>query len=256
MSASEQPTQVIVDYFFITCQYAFDGYSAGGKRGFMNATAQLSRRTGEHRFELTGGALALDFANTLDDRHRDLHRDHLPDFGALVSWSRQAGAMNNGQAAFLVRAASRRAAAARAALRRGHVLREAIYRIFSAEAHGRAVPPADLALLNAEVANFYRRLRIKPMAPAKQTGRIARTGRAFAWDWDEECAALERMLWPVVRSAAELLTSEDIARVRECAADTCGWLFLDRSKNRTRRWCDMKVCGNRAKAREFYKRSL
>jgi predicted RNA-binding Zn ribbon-like protein len=63
------------------------------------------------------------------------------------------------------------------------------------------------------------------------------------------------MLWPVVRSAAELLTSDELGRVRECAADNCAWLFLDRSKNRSRRWCDMAVCGNRDKVRRFRQRS-
>lgn len=62
------------------------------------------------------------------------------------------------------------------------------------------------------------------------------------------------MLWPVARSAAELLTSPDAQRVRECALRSCSWLFVDRSRNRRRRWCDMKTCGNRAKARRHYRR--
>jgi predicted RNA-binding Zn ribbon-like protein len=62
------------------------------------------------------------------------------------------------------------------------------------------------------------------------------------------------MLAPVVRAAADLATSAELSRIRECGSDTCFWLFLDRSKNGTRRWCDMKVCGNRAKARRHYQR--
>src|SRR5690606_34555848 len=73
----------------------------------------------------------------------------------------------------------------------------------------------------------------------------------FGWP---ESNALDQVLWPVAVSAAELLTSADRERVKECAADTCNWLFLDMSRNRSRRWCDMKECGNRAKARRFYKR--
>ncbi|MCL6613391.1 MAG: CGNR zinc finger domain-containing protein [Firmicutes bacterium] len=76
----------------------------------------------------------------------------------------------------------------------------------------------------------------------------------FAWKWGGEGKALDRMLWPVVRSAAELLISGDRERVRECAAEGCGWLFLDASRNTRRKWCAMTSCGNRAKARRYYER--
>ena len=72
----------------------------------------------------------------------------------------------------------------------------------------------------------------------------------FRWSWAEE-EALDCMLWPVVRSAAELLNSDLLSRVRVCPADDCAWLFLDQSRNRSRRWCDMSTCGNRSKARRF-----
>jgi predicted RNA-binding Zn ribbon-like protein len=62
-------------------------------------------------------------------------------------------------------------------------------------------------------------------------------------------------LWPIVLAAAELLTSAGRARVRECAAHGCGWLFLDTSRSQRRRWCTMASCGNRAKARRFYERT-
>jgi predicted RNA-binding Zn ribbon-like protein len=81
----------------------------------------------------------------------------------------------------------------------------------------------------------------------------AKTG--FTWTWHNEPGALDVMLWPVVQSAGELLTSAQIVQVRECAGDTCSWLFLDTSKNHSRRWCDMKDCGNRAKAKRHYARS-
>jgi predicted RNA-binding Zn ribbon-like protein len=64
------------------------------------------------------------------------------------------------------------------------------------------------------------------------------------------------MLWPIASSAADLLTSERLKKVRLCEAKTCTWLFLDESRNHSRRWCDMKVCGNREKARRHYQREL
>jgi predicted RNA-binding Zn ribbon-like protein len=81
------------------------------------------------------------------------------------------------------------------------------------------------------------------------------TQPGFAWTWpDEEELDLARLLWPVARSAAELLTSPDRQLVRECLGDNCGWLFLDTSKNHRRTWCSMQGCGNRAKARRHYAR--
>ena len=200
-------------------------------------------RPGEFTFEITGGALCLDFANTIDNRPRDVPREFLHSFADLVAWSRQAGALTANQAAHHFRVGAQRPAAARATLRRVLELREALFRIFSAAAAaGRPALPADLVLFNAAAAHAFRNLR------------IGRRRRGFAWEWEDDPAALDRMLWPVLRSAAELLTSGDLDRVRECSADTCGWLFVDRSKNRSRRWCNMKVCGNRAKVREFYRR--
>ena len=125
-------------------------------------------------------------------------------------------------------------------LRRARTLRESIFRIFAAVAARRHSSPADLAVLNAELPRALGSLR------------ILAAGAGFSW-----AAAVpgpERLLAAVARSAADLLTSRDAGAVRECAAPGCRWLFLDRSRNRSRRWCDMKVCGNRAKARRHYRR--
>jgi predicted RNA-binding Zn ribbon-like protein len=208
----------------------------------MEPATILAPRPGEFAFELTGGALCLNFANTLDNRGHERPRELLDAFPQFVAWSRQAGALAGGQAAPLLRRAARRPAAAQATLRRATALREAIYRIFSACVEHRAAPPADLALFNAAAAGAFQKLR------------IGRTRRGFVWEWEDDPAALDRMLWPVLRSAADLLTSPDLRRVRVCASHSCGWLFLDRSKNGSRRWCDMKICGNRAKVKRFYKR--
>jgi len=76
-----------------------------------------------------------------------------------------------------------------------------------------------------------------------------------AWRWEfVDGEELDSMLWPIVRDAAELLTSRDFDRVTECSGSDCTWLFADKSRNRSRRWCDMAECGNRSKARRFYRR--
>lgn len=192
-------------------------------------------------FELTGGALCLDFANTVDYRPSERRKDHLENYGDLIAWGRQAGALPPSQARLLLREAARDEKAAAAALHRARELREAVYRVFSAVAASRAAREADVAVLNAAVAGAFQNLRLAPAAGG------------YAWTWGGE-PDLDRVLWPVVRSAAELLTCPELTCVRECAAEECGWLFLDRSKNRTRRWCDMKVCGNRNKVRRFHER--
>ena len=101
---------------------------------------------------------------------------------------------------------------------------------------------ADLERLNRAVSRILAQTRIVPAA------------NGFTWAWNESEEALDQVLWPVVRSTIDLLTSADLGRVRECASEHCGWLFLDSSKNRSRRWCSMEACGNRTKARRHYAR--
>ena len=91
------------------------------------------------------------------------------------------------------------------------------------------------------------------LAPGLSQARLALKGKRVIWTW-VETPALDRMLWPVARSAADLLTSEKRERVRACAGENCSWLFMDTSRNRSRQWCDMQSCGNRAKAKRYYQR--
>jgi predicted RNA-binding Zn ribbon-like protein len=154
-----------------------------------------------------------------------------------VSWARQAGALDAREARRLAREASRRPRRAAAALRRARSLREALFRTFASAAADRRAPKSAIDSLSPAIAQALGRLRLRP-------GR--RRGARWAWAEDPN---LGRMLWPVLRAAGALLTGQELERLRECAAGDCGWLFLDRSKNRSRRWCDMTVCGNRDKAR-------
>jgi predicted RNA-binding Zn ribbon-like protein len=123
-------------------------------------------------------------------------------------------------------------------------LRESIYRIFSATAHGRSPAKGDLDILNSYLA--------KAMSKA----HIAKEGDHFRWGWNATDPSPDMMLWPIAKSAAEVLTSEKLALVKECANEEegCGWLFLDSSRSGNRAWCSMKDCGNRAKFRTYYAR--
>jgi predicted RNA-binding Zn ribbon-like protein len=193
-------------------------------------------------FGLSDLRLCLDFANTLDGRLTAHPRESLTDYAALVSWSQQAGILAEDMARRLAEASARQQVAAAMALERAMALREALYRIFSAVARQRSPQTTDLDCLNAVLSEVLAALRITP------------TAEGFAWDWTGEKRGLDCLLWPIAQSAAALLTSGALRTVRECAAPNCGWLFLDTSRNHSRRWCDMKACGNRAKARRHYER--
>jgi predicted RNA-binding Zn ribbon-like protein len=193
--------------------------------------------------KLLGGRLSLDFANTVDWRTGDHPEECLTTYSDLVAWSEHAGALTDRQAQRLFNEAERRPPEAQAVLERAIRMREAIYHILSAISRGRPQGPTDLVAFNGELSCLLGR------------SKIIQAGKGFAWQWAGADDALDLMLSPVMRDALDLLTSEELRRVRECPGDGCGWLFLDASRNRSRRWCAMEDCGNRAKARRHYQRT-
>src|SRR6185437_14794355 len=102
-------------------------------------------------------------------------------------------------------------------------------------------PSEDLSFLNGD------------LAASLPNARVEYTEDGFAWTWSGR--ALDAVLWPISRAAADLLVSDaERRKVRQCGAGDCEWLFLDTSKNRSRQWCSMQSCGNREKARRHYQR--
>lgn len=183
--------------------------------------------------KLSGGRLCLDFANTVEPRTGDPQRDHLRGYADLVRWARHAAALDDAQAQRLLQAAATHPVAAQASLQRAITLREAIYRAFAAIAQGAPPAAADLDSMQRAYAAAMRHARLRP------------TSGQLAWSWDDD--AFDRAWWPMARSAVELATAGAPERVKPCPG--CGWLFLDISKNRVRRWCSMEECGSQAKAR-------
>lgn len=202
-------------------------------------TADVTARSADYRFDVSGGRLCLDFANTVGWRGSDEPDEHLVSYGDFAAWAEQAGAVTRRQARALLRRAVAHPAEARQALARAIELREALYRVFAAVAAGKSPRPADLAIVNAAVPGAFERSRL-----VASKGGFALAAGVH----DDDLAA---PLTAVVRSAIDLVTSPEIDRVRSCAAAACAWLFLDTTKNRARRWCDMKTCGNREKVRRF-----
>lgn len=193
-------------------------------------------------FEFTGGSLCLDFANTVDNRASERATELLTDYSWLLRWAEESGAISKKTVDRLKVLARDTPEDGQLVLRRAVQLRDAIYEIFSAVAQRRGVPSTAVATMNQGVRD------------ASEHAQIVHTNHHFGWEWVLPGHHLDAMLWPVARTAAELLTSEDLANVRQCAFDTCAWLFVDRTKNHRRRWCDMKTCGNRDKARRYYQR--
>lgn len=194
-----------------------------------------------YEFELSGGALCLDFTNTVGDRPRQ-QQEHLRSYRNVLSWGRQAGLIDRRRERRLARIAKQESRQTVEVFKKAIDLRECIYRIFSALAVGGEPTSEDLEQLNSTLAAALGHLSVQK----DDTG--------CCWHWAGPEDALDQMLWPVVRSAADLLTSDEAFLVRECASERCSWLFVDRSRTHRRRWCDMKTCGNRAKARRHYQR--
>jgi predicted RNA-binding Zn ribbon-like protein len=195
-------------------------------------------------WDFDAGLLPLDFTNTAEWHASPMPSERLNSYADLVGWSWRAGLLTEEEALTLLDRAKARPAAAEAALEEALGLREAIYIVFSSQAAGTRPPEGSLSQLNRALADALSRSTIQP----------AEDG--FSWEWTEEGNGLTRMLWPILRSTAELLTSDELKRIGECADDRgCGYLFYDGSRNHSRRWCSMESCGNRAKARRHYRRA-
>jgi predicted RNA-binding Zn ribbon-like protein len=181
---------------------------------------------------LVGGALCLDFVNSIDPREGTERHDYLGDYGALLRWASWAGAVRPAEAKRLQRLSDARV------WRRAITFREALYPLLRGVAEGSGPDPRQVAALEPEVAAARTRLALA----VTPDGRLA--------EGLPEDPALP--LWRVALSARDLLLALPEPRLRVCSGDDCGWLFLDASKAGRRRWCSMAGCGNRAKARRHY----
>jgi predicted RNA-binding Zn ribbon-like protein len=202
------------------------------------------------QFQLLAAHPALDFVNTLDDRFLPSGTiEMLRSYDDLLAFAQQSGLLD----AASIRALKTKAsdAAARRVLGSALRVREALATVFygSLSGHGKDTGEA-LELLQRQYAVALEHQRLVPQSGSSNTGRIA----GATWVWKSPEPNLELPVWLITQYAVALLTSGAIEHVHACASDRCRWLFLDTSKNHSRRWCDMTICGNRMKARRFHAR--
>ena len=203
----------------------------------------MSKERDAGSIKLSGGALCLDFVNTVHCYGCTDLGEYLNTYQDLVAWSRHVGTINDKEAKTLSRSAEGHPAEAKRAHKRAIDLREAIYRIFTIGLEGQSHTQEDLAAFNGYLGETMLR------------SQIVKTQDGFYWDMTGNKKKLDWILNPIIHSAADLLISDEFRQVKKCADPVCGWLFLDISRNRSRRWCDMADCGNRAKASRFYKKN-
>jgi predicted RNA-binding Zn ribbon-like protein len=191
-------------------------------------------------FKLYAGHPALELVNTLDLRFSAHAQELIPGYRDLLRLAAQLELLTAEQARRLARTVSERDA--QRVLASTVELREALASVFYTWIEGGKPPAAELETLQKHFQ-------------AAAVHRSLQAGDAhLAWSWAGAEREAEFPLWKLAQAAADLLVSSDAERVKDCGDPTCRWLFLDLSKNHTRRWCDMKTCGNRMKARRYQAR--
>jgi predicted RNA-binding Zn ribbon-like protein len=189
---------------------------------------------------LVGSEIAFDLSNTSSGRGGPKHLEHLSSAADVIRWAQHARVINADEGAWLTKVIDADHGLARRLLKRTLDLREIIYAIGTALAAG-APPPKDQIDILAQIhANCLARAHLVPH------------DEGFVWSWRVADGPVERILGPIALSILTLLTQANLSRVKQCEGEHCGWIFFDTTKNKSRRWCEMEVCGNRAKQRRHH----
>jgi predicted RNA-binding Zn ribbon-like protein len=199
--------------------------------------SELPSRAGT--LDLIADDLALNFANTESGRGFPSHENHLREAHHVALWLKHAGVLTTEEADWLKVEVSKRCSLGADLLEQAVALREAIHAVGAAVGRRAKPPESSLAELSALHARCIARAELTP-------GVLS-----CRWRWSLRAAPVEAALGPIALAAVRLFTEGDFHRIRECGGHACGWLFYDRSKNNRRRWCEMEVCGNRAKQRRL-----
>lgn len=189
------------------------------------------------KFEFIGGALCLDFLNTVHHFGAEEPGDELETPDDFLLWALEAKLLRPEEASEIRRQFQSNPRSGEEALRQAKRVRSRLRQLLRPAK--RRVERKDIAALNSW-------LKQHSGSPA-----VVRDGTVWRLAWRPTSTGVERLLFEIIVSAAKVLTGVPRERIRKCASPICTWLFIDTSKNHTRRWCDMRVCGNRAKVRSF-----
>ena len=204
----------------------------------------LKREKCEENPALERGKLCLDFVNTVEWRNsKTRKKEMLNDFSAIISWSKQIGILEDKTAQILFKKALKQPNKAEQIYEKTIELRELLYCMFSSMATTGQASNHDLSIFNKYLADSM-----------GKSCCLSPSNNGFVWSFCSGTDSMDLFLDPIIKSAADLLVSPHIKRIKKCADDACGWLFVDMSRNNSRRWCSMKDCGNRAKAHRHYLR--
>lgn len=204
---------------------------------YNRAMARSSRQASLPE-EAVDAERVLAFVNTLSARPTDAPVERLDSYQALAEWAREQHVIPGAAADRLIAESRRHPGQAAAVLAKAKAFREALNSLAAAIDAGK--PPSHEVLLT--IGEF--------LSSAYANARLVPYDGALQWMASAE-DDLERIIWEIGRSAGRLVVSPRLTRIRACAASDCGWWFVDDTKNRSRRWCDMKLCGNREKLRRF-----
>ena len=189
------------------------------------------------RYAFIGNNLSLDFVNTVGYISSENPTENLNSFSDLIEWSKQGKLISDDEAIVIFTKAKKNILESEKVFRRVLRLRKSVYDIFRSVISGEEIFDKDLTVFNRELSLAMSKAEI-----------FCREGELI-WDWKND--GIERILFLITRIAAQLLTSSDLEKLKCCSGENCGWLYYDTSKNKRRQWCDMRDCGNLAKARRF-----
>lgn len=208
-------------------------------------TTQQARLDPVTPYKYVGGDLALDFINTVDWTGRGLEMDRFASYGRLLEWAEGAHALTSAELDGLRRTATLDDYAAKQVVRDAVALRELLERTYSLLVRGKRI--------GQEVAELNGRWLGRALAEMALNGRDG--GGSLTLAWPRAAQVLESPLWSVAWSAARLLASDEVGRIRRCGGIDCGWFYVDRSRNGLRRWCQMETCGTVMKTRRRAERN-
>ena len=190
--------------------------------------------------ERVGNHVALDLVNTVAWRLDPARRvDRLADGASLVRWVRFVGVIDDDRRAALSEEVARDDAAAERVAADVRRARELLYAVLQPLATAREPDPGDVAALQDRLVSVLDRAELASVLPTK---------------WSHPLESLADLPVALGLQAWSLLQEDRLARLRQCQDASCGWLFVDRTRNGSRVWCSSADCGNRTRARRHYQR--